>query len=95
MLNSFSLCGMIDGCAEKSRTSAEFYLIVERNFREENGLRNSDRFRIKIWRGMADEINSIVEDGTLAAVKGRMKVENGEIVLIAEQVSVDRRKMTE
>lgn len=92
MLNTFVLVGVIQEKAVRQGRDCTFRILCDRSFREDTGLSKQDEFTVKVWRGMADEISDIVDAGMLAAVKGRMRMEDGRIVLIAEQVSFDHRR---
>ncbi len=99
MMNLFVLVGKVKEkpvITTTSRGNTVAHMIVEsdRNFRNEDGSLSSDLFKITLWKGIADECAAVCKEGSMVAVRGRLRSDvynrnerdyyNAEI--IAEQV---------
>ncbi|MBR2991376.1 MAG: single-stranded DNA-binding protein [Solobacterium sp.] len=110
MMNVFLLVGKVKEVPVVSTTAkgnniAHMIVEADRNFRNEDGSLSSDLFKVTLWKGIADECAAICGEGSLVAIRGRLKSDvytrndreyyNNEI--IAEQVKFldGRRNRTE
>lgn len=105
MLNSCELVGKVVGLPEISTTQKGVtvgHMLVEadRNFRNEDGNFASDTFNVTLWKGIAEECMDVCKDGSIVAIRGRLRSEpyesNGRTFynceVIAEKVSyLDQR----
>jgi len=78
MMNVFVLVGKVKEKPEVSTTAkgnSVAHMIVEadRNFRNEDGSLSSDLFKITLWKGIADECAAICHEGSLVAIRGRLR----------------------
>ncbi len=71
---------------------------TRRNFRNSDGIYESDEFQVSLWRGMAEEILNTAKCGDMLSIKGRFQANNYvkpestskfyNIEIIAEQVMI-------
>lgn len=99
-MNNCMIVGKISEPVEKTKTIngntlAYMYVKTERPFKSNEGKVEYDDFRIKLWKGAADECASVCKKGDLVSVKGRLsstkfKKEDGSFTyytdIIAEKV---------
>ncbi len=90
MLNTFVLVGAVTGVPTYHRTKIEFTVTCDRSFREEGGMKTQDSFTVYAWKGIGDEIASLLRYGVIVAVKGRLRMEEGKCILMAEHISIER-----
>ena len=106
MVNVIVLVGKVKELPEVEVTSkgnvfAHMLLECERSFRNEDGSISTDIFKVTLWRGIAEECAAVCREGSLVAVKGRIKAENYQkndklfynYEIIAEKVSFLNNRM--
>jgi single-strand DNA-binding protein len=52
---------------------ATFTIAVDRNFKNQNGEKETDFFNIVCWRGLAETVGKYLGKGRLVAVSGRLQ----------------------
>lgn len=72
--------------------SATFSLAVNRNFTNQNGVREADFINIVVWRKQAETVKKYLTKGSLIAVEGRIQTRNydgadGKKVYVTEVVA--------
>ena len=83
MINSVSLTGRITKDIELRYTQSgiavgSFTLAVDRQFRSENGDRETDFINCVIWRKSAENLSKYTRKGSLIGVSGHLQVRNYE-----------------
>ncbi|WP_407895144.1 single-stranded DNA-binding protein [Lacticaseibacillus sp. N501-2] len=83
MINSVSLTGRITKDIELKYTQSgiavgSFTLAVDRQFRSENGDRETDFINCVIWRKSAENLSKYTHKGSLIGVSGHLQVRNYE-----------------
>lgn len=83
MLNNVSVMGRFTKDPELRRTTSgtavvSFTLAVDRDFKGQNGERETDFLNCVAWRGTAEFIANYFSKGSLAAVSGRLQNRNFE-----------------
>jgi single-strand DNA-binding protein len=83
MINSVSLTGRITKDIELKYTQSgiavgSFTLAVDRQFRSENGDRETDFINCVIWRKSAENLSQYTRKGSLIGVSGHLQVRNYE-----------------
>ena len=78
MLNSCVIVGRVAEPVElrtttKGNTVAHMIVEADKSFRNEDGTLGKDRFKVTLWRGIAEECASALSVGALVAIKGRMQ----------------------
>ena len=79
MLNKIILMGRLTRDPELRRTGsgtavASFALAVDRDFKDQNGERETDFVDIVAWRGTAEFVCKYFTKGRMAVVEGRLQV---------------------
>ena len=97
MLNHIVLMGRLTRDPELRRTTsgtpvANFSLAVERDFKDDAGVRQTDFIDIVAWRNTADFVSKYFARGRMAVVSGRLQIrqwknKNGETRYSAEVVA--------
>ena len=102
-VNMLSNCVVVGRVAEaptisksaKGNSIAHMVVECDRPFRNEDGTLVKDKFKVFLWRGIAEECEAQCELGSLVAIKGRLQANNYEredkqfynCEIIAEKVS--------
>jgi len=78
MLNNVVLIGKIVELPiteknEKGAKSTKIILEVERPFRESDGEYLTDKFLVKLWKGIAEQIDDLCAIGSIIGLKGRLE----------------------
>ena len=78
MLNSCVIVGRVAEPLElkttsKGNTVAHMIVESDKSFRNDDGTLGKDRFKVTLWRGIAEECAEALHVGSLVAVKGRMQ----------------------
>ena len=97
MINNVVLVGRTTREIELKYTSndlayANFTLAVNRNFKNQNGERETDFINIVIWRQQAENLANWAKKGTLLGITGRIQTRNyenqqGQRVYVTEVVA--------
>lgn len=97
MINNVVLVGRMTKKIELKYTSnnlayANFTLAVNRNFKNQNGERETDFINIVIWRQQAENLANWAKKGTLLGITGRIQTRNyenqqGQRVYVTEVVA--------
>lgn len=86
MINQLFLLGKIKEMPSKNIGDNELLIEVKRNYKNTEGVFESDCFRCHLWIALSKKINLGCKIGDLVAVKGRLVNDNGECNILAEQV---------
>ena len=83
MLNKIILMGRITRDPELRRTGngvavCSFTLAVDRDFKGQNGEKETDFIDVVVWRGTAEFVSKYFSKGRLAAVVGSLQIRNWE-----------------
>ncbi|EOS7966757.1 single-stranded DNA-binding protein [Enterococcus hirae] len=83
MLNSVQLIGRLTDTVDLKYTSSEnavgnFLLAVSRNYKKENGERETDFLRCVIWKKGAELLADMAVKGSLVRISGRLQTRNYE-----------------
>ena len=78
MLNHIVLMGRLTADPELKRTPnnvavTTFTLAVERDFKTQDGSKETDFFNIVAWRNLAEFVSKYFSKGRMAAVEGRLQ----------------------
>lgn len=65
----------------------EIHLAVNRNFKDENGVYETDFIRVKLFDYIATSTTEYCRKGDLIGVKGRIESNDNRLELIAEKVT--------
>lgn len=102
-MNHVVLIGRLQENPKVIENSSSFKKVVlvistRRNFRNSDGIYESDEFQVSLWRGMAEEILNTAKCGDLISIKGRFQSNNYvrpesstkfyNVEIIAEQVVI-------
>ena len=90
MLNQIVLVGRLISTKEEGNKK-DIVLEVERPFNEEN-IRKSDMFVCRAWGCIFNKIINFTSQGDLLAIKGRLINDNGEYIVMAENISLLNKK---
>lgn len=101
MINNVVLVGRMTRDAELSYTEkqiarAHFTIAVDRNFRSQNGERETDFINVVIWRQHAENLVNWAKKGALIGVTGRIQTrsyenQQGQRVYVTEVVAENFR----
>lgn len=80
-------------------TVAHMIVECDRSFRNEDGILPKDKFKVTLWKGIAEECANVCKEGSLVGIKGRLQsnvYEHDDNIyynteIIAERVSYDPR----
>lgn len=96
-MNNCMLVGKIFEPIECVQTSngnqmAYMYLDTEKPFKTSEGVNEHDIFRIKLWKGIAEECAAVCKVGDLVSIKGRLtsnkyKKEDGSFTYYTDVVA--------
>ncbi len=56
----------------KGNVVATMLVESDRNFRDEDGSIGTDIFNVTIWRGEAETARSVLKEGSMVAIRGRL-----------------------
>ncbi|NLW28349.1 MAG: single-stranded DNA-binding protein [Erysipelothrix sp.] len=101
-MNSLTLVGVLKKYPEleelkNGKKQYRFIVEAEKNFRNEDGSIEKELYECIIWRGIADTIISVCEEGQLLGIRGRLQPkrleinENGPVYaaeIVAEKISI-------
>ena len=83
MLNSIVVIGRLTRDPELKSTSngtavATFTVAVDRDFKTQNGEKETDFIPVVVWRGLAENCGRYLSKGKLVAVDGRLQIRTYE-----------------
>ena len=83
MLNKIILMGRLTRDPELRRTNsgtpvASFSLAVDRDFKAQNGEKETDFIDVVVWRGTAEFVSKYFTKGRMAVVEGRLQIREWE-----------------
>lgn len=91
MLNQTVLVGRLVKEVEvkevDDRKVAYLTLAVQRSYKNEEGIYETDFVPCTLWNGIAENVAEYCRKGDLVGVKGRLQTENNGLVLVAEKVT--------
>ncbi len=81
MLNKIVIMGRMTRDPELKRTQSgtavtSFTLAVDRDFKKQNGEKETDFIDVTVWRGTAEFVSKYFSKGSMAIVEGRLQVRN-------------------
>lgn len=81
MLNRIAVCGRLTRDPELKSTSngvavATFTVACERNFKDQNGDKETDFIPVVVWRGLAETCGRYLAKGKMVGVDGRLQIRN-------------------
>ena len=82
MVNSVMLVGRLVKLNNDIMT-----LLVNRNFKNENGEYDSDEIKCVISGGLLDNVKEYVKNNDIVGVRGRLEIKEDELIVIAEKIS--------
>ena len=82
MLNQAIIIGRISHIADSKITVA-----VSRPHKNEEGVYDTDFIPVKIKGGVAETVLAYCKKTDVVGVKGRLEVDHGKLILVAEKVS--------
>lgn len=88
MMNMFTIIGRLKDkpkTDEKGKTDIE--LIVPRSFKNVDGEYENDIIKVRLWNPISTTAQEYCVRGDLMGVKGRIQVNDNEMVLIAEKIT--------
>lgn len=79
MLNKVVLMGRLTRDPELKRTSSgtavtSFSIAVDRDFKDKNGVKETDFIDIVVWRNTAEFVSKYFTKGRMAVVEGRLQI---------------------
>lgn len=86
MINQIVLVGKLDRMSNLE-SKKDLYLKVERPFKENNEFK-IDIFKCRAWISIFDKVLNLCKGGDLLAIKGRAIYEEGEFIVIAENIVI-------
>lgn len=110
MMNNVSLIGRLTADPVMRFTNSginvtNFYLAVERDFKAEDGTRETDFFNVVVWRNLAEYVAQYTKKGSMVGVSGKLQsrkyqTKEGEsrtaVEVLADAVQfLDRKKSGE
>ena len=91
MLNQTVLVGRLVKEVEvkevDDRKVAYLTLAVQRSYKNEEGVYETDFVPCTLWNGIAENVAEYCRKGDMVGVKGRLQTENNGLVLVAEKVT--------
>lgn len=72
---------------KNDRKVCNITLAVQRSFKNEEGIYETDFISTKIWVGIAGKVCEYCNKGDLIAVKGRIQSRDGKLELMTDKVS--------
>ena len=83
MLNKVILAGRLTKDPELRRTNSgtpvtSFTIAVDRDFKDQNGEKETDFVDIVVWRNTAEFVSKYFSKGRVAIVEGRLQIRNWE-----------------
>ncbi|MDI9540104.1 MAG: single-stranded DNA-binding protein [Bacillota bacterium] len=90
MINQVVLVGYIYSNEEIRQTlkfNGDCYIELNRNFQNKDGQYTKEQFEVRLWRGIHDTIREYPE-GSLVCLKGRLENNDGNIIVIAEKITL-------
>ena len=104
MLNRIVVIGRLTKDPELRTTSngvavATFTVAVDRQYKTQNGEKETDFIPVVVWRGLAETCKKYLSKGNMAAIDGRLQIRNyendkGERRTIAEIVAENVQFLT-
>lgn len=88
MINMFTIIGRLkDKPKIELKGKMDIELIVPRSFKNINGEYDNDIIKVRLWNPISTTTQEYCERGDLMGVKGRIQINDNEMVLIAEKVT--------
>ncbi len=90
MVNQVVLVGCIYSNKELKQTlqfNGDCYIELNRNFQNNDGQYQKERFKVRLWRGIHDTLREY-PDGSLVCLKGRLENNDDEIIVVAEKITM-------
>lgn len=90
MTNVVVLIGVIEKAYYDEGTQNCYVdLKLEKTIKNENGLIEFEIYKVKLWRGIYNDLTSIkpLQKNVILGVKGRLEKNENEVMIVAEKVS--------
>ena len=87
-MNIFTIVGRLkDKPKADERGRMDLELIVPRSYKNIDGVYENDIIKVRLWNPISTTTEEYCESGDIMGVKGRIQVNDNEIILVAEKVS--------
>ena len=63
-------------------------VIVERPFKNAEGIYEKDIFNVQSWGNVSDQLQEIAHKGSLVGIRGRLQTKDNNVIIIAEKISI-------
>lgn len=87
MLNQFVVVGRVTKYRKIDNSHAKLKIIVNRDFKNNEGLYESDVIPIELTGSIMDNVQQYCKKGDIVGIKGRMMNRNNLLILKADKVS--------
>lgn len=72
---------------ENGRKRSEITLAVQRAFKNEVGLYDTDFIPVALYEGIADNTANYCKKGDVIGIKGRLQIEEDKLMVVADRVT--------
>ena len=81
--------GVITRTNENGKKKNLFTLAVQRQYRNKDGIFETDFIRCIVWEPIAPQIDELLRIGDAVSLKGRLQInEDNQLELIAEKITI-------
>lgn len=90
MTNVVVLIGVIEKAYyDEIKQNGYVDLKLEKTIKNENGMIEYEVYKVKLWRGIYNDVTSIrpLQKNVILGVKGRLEKTENEVIVVAEKVS--------
>lgn len=87
MLNQVIICGRLVDIEDNTDTTAKVTIAVPRPYKNVDGIYENDNVVCIVMNGAKEQMNSYIKKGDLMGIRGRVQVNDGQMIIIAERVT--------
>ena len=87
MLNQVIICGRLVDIEENTDTSLKLTIAVPRPYKNVDGIYENDNVACIVMNGTKEKMNSYIKKGDIMGIRGRVQVNDGQMIIIAEKVT--------
>lgn len=87
MSNQVIVVGRLANDIKLENNKCEIILSVNRPFKNEEGIYETDLISCLLWNGVAENTAEYCKKGDLVGVKGRLQTEDNKLIVIAEKIT--------
>ena len=87
MLNQIVLVGKVVEEIKTTENQATIVIAVSRNFKNEEGLYESDNIPVIVWNGIIEQTKDYCRKGDTIGIKGRIQMIDNNVTIIAERIT--------